>query len=250
MKRRTLVLTLIAGLVVFLGVLGLYLPASWFAALLPAQVTCSELGGSIWHGECIGLKFQGGDLGDATWNLAAGSAITGRLVGDAEVHGGELTASAGLDLKFNGSGELRNVVARIPLNPQVIPQFPPNQRGRIAADLKRVVLAEGARLGPLEGTLELHDLQQVGANPLTLGSYRVTFAAAGQTSGSTVGQLHDLGGPFAVDGTVTLTPPNSYLVQGYITGRTADAERLVREITLGAQPDASGRSVLSFEGTY
>jgi hypothetical protein len=249
-KRRTLVLTLIAGLVVFLGVLGLYLPASWFGALLPAQVTCAELGGSIWHGECIGLKFQGGDLGDATWNLEAGSAITGRLVGDAEVHGGELTASAGLDLKFNGSGELRNVVARIPLNPQVIPQFPPNQRGRIAADLKRVVLAEGAAVGPLEGTLELHDLQQVGANPLTLGSYRVTFTGAGQTKGSTVGKLHDLGGPFAVDGTVTLTPPNSYLVQGYITGRTADAERLVREITLGAQPDASGRSVMSFEGTY
>jgi hypothetical protein len=78
----------------------------------------------------------------------------------------------------------------------------------------------------------------------------VTFAGAGQTSGSTVGKLRDLGGPFAVDGTVTLTPPNSYLVQGYITGRTAEAERLVREITLGAQPDASGRSVLSFEGTY
>jgi hypothetical protein len=249
-KRRTLVLTLIAGLVVFLGVLGLYLPASWFAAVLPAQVTCSELGGSIWNGECIGLKFQGGDLGDATWTLAAGSAITGRLVGNAEIHGGELTASAGLDLKFNGSGELRDVVARIPLNPQVIPQFPSNQRGRIAADLKRVVLTNGARLGPLEGTLELHDLQQVGANPLVLGSYRVTFAGAGSTSGATVGQLHDLGGPFAVDGTVTLTPPNSYLVQGYITGRTADAERLVREITLGAQPDTSGRSVLSFEGTY
>ena len=55
-----------------------------------------------------------------------------------------------------------------------------------------------------------------------------------------VGKLRDLGGPFVVDGTVTLTPPNAYLVQGFITGRTAEAERLVREITLGAMPDASG----------
>ena len=49
---------------------------------------------------------------------------------------------------------------------------------------------------------------------------------------------------------MTLTPPNAYLVQGYITGRTAEAERLVREITLGATPDASGRSAFSFEGSY
>jgi len=39
-------------------------------------------------------------------------------------------------------------------------------------------------------------------------------------------------------------------VQGYITGRTAAAERIVREITLGAMPDTSGRSTFSFEGSY
>ena len=55
---------------------------------------------------------------------------------------------------------------------------------------------------------------------------------------------------FAVEATLTLTPPNNYLVQGFITGRSADAERLVREITLGAPPDASGRSAFSFEGSY
>ena len=40
------------------------------------------------------------------------------------------------------------------------------------------------------------------------------------------------------------------VVEGFITGRTASAERLVREITLGAPPDASGRSEFSFEGTF
>jgi hypothetical protein len=118
------------------------------------------------------------------------------------------------------------------------------------ADLKRVVLADGPALAELQGTLELHDLRQVGANPLTLGSYRLTFDGAKPVNGATVGQLRDLGGPFAIEGTVTLTPPNGYLVQGFITGRSADAERLVREITLGAPPDASGRSAFSFEGTY
>jgi hypothetical protein len=53
-----------------------------------------------------------------------------------------------------------------------------------------------------------------------------------------------------VQGIVTLSPPNAYLVEGFITGRTADAEKQVRQITLGATPDTSGRSPFSFEGTY
>jgi hypothetical protein len=52
-----------------------------------------------------------------------------------------------------------------------------------------------------------------------------------------------------VTGTVTLSAPSSYLVSGFITGRTANAEKLVREITLGAPPDASGRSAFSVEGS-
>jgi len=249
-RRTTLVLTIFAGLLVFLGVLVLYLPASWFASMLPPQLRCTELGGSLWQGECLGLDFQGARLGDATWNLAPGSALSGRVTGDIDVRGNVLSARADLDMKFNGSGELRNVTASFPLDPAFVRQFPRDQRGSIVADLQRVVLADGPALAQLQGTIELRDLRQVGANPLTLGSYQLTFDGTTPASGTPTGQLRDLGGPFAVEGTVTLTPPNAYLVQGFITGRSADAERLVREITLGAPPDASGRSVFSFEGTY
>jgi hypothetical protein len=110
-------------------------------------------------------------------------------------------------------------------------------------------LSDGPALASLEGTIELHDFRQVGANPLELGSYELTFDGSPASNGNVVGQLRDLGGPFMVSGTVTLSAPSAYLVQGYITGRTANAERLVREITLGAPPDASGRSVFSFEGS-
>lgn len=250
MKRRTLVLTIVAGLVVFAGVLALYLPASWFASFLPAQVTCTELGGSLWQGECLGLTVQGNKLGDATWNLAVGSALTGHLVGDVDVRGSQINARGDLDLKFNGSGELRNVTASFPLSSEVIAQFPPNQRGNIVADLKRVALDQNRALSAIEGTIELHDLRQLGSNPLALGSYQVAFAPGDNPTAAAAGRLRDLGGPFALEGTLTLTPPNAYLVQGFITGRTAEAERLVREITLGAPPDASGRSALSFEGTF
>ena len=250
MKRGTLVLMCLAGLLVFLGVLVLYLPASWFSGMLPPAVKCSELGGSVWNGECIGLEVQGGRLGDATWNLATGKAFTGHASGDVSVTGTALNARADLDIGLKGGGELRDVSATFPLDPSFSKQFPRNQRGNIVAEFERVVLTDGPVIQSLLGTIELQDFRQVGSNPLELGSYQLTFDGTPAKNGSVVGQLKDLGGPFMVTGTVTLTAPNGYLVEGFITGRTAQAESLVREITLGAPPDNSGRSAFSFEGSF
>jgi hypothetical protein len=250
MKRGRVALLIVAGVLVFALVLLAYLPAGWVAARVPRalQAGCREIGGSIWAGECLGVTFQGARLGDATWNLARLGALRGRLVGDVDLRGA-LNARADLDLSFSGSGELREVKASFPLDPRVIPQLSPDQRGMIAADLERLVLEERAPR-VLEGTIDLTELRQVGARPLELGSYRATFDGKADANGVAVGQIRDLGGPFALVGTITLTPPNAYLVQGFITGRTAEAERLVREITLGATPEASGRAPFAFEGTY
>ena len=250
MKRGALLLTTIAGVAVFLVVLFFYLPASWFASALPAQVNCREVGGSIWHGECLGLAVQGTKLGDATWDLVPGRAMGGRLAGVFELRGAAVNARGDIDLGFSGIGELRNLNAQLVIDPALLRQLPPQQRGSVSARLERLELAAGPAVRTLKGTVELRDFRQVGPQPMDLGSYQVTFDGAPQPGDAMVGKLRDLGGPFAVDGTVTLNPPNAYLVQGLITGRSANAQSVVREITLGAAPDASGRSAFSFEGTY
>ncbi len=249
-RRTTLVLTIIAGLVVFLGVLVLYLPASWFASALPAQVKCAELGGSIWQGECLGLTFQNAKLGDVTWNLAPTRALTGRFVGNFALTGDTQSLTAELDMGRDGAGSLHNLSGQIQMDPALLTQFPRDQRGTVIAAFKRVELAAGGSPRLLDGKVQLRDFRQVGARPLALGSYELAFDGAVQPDGAITGQLRDVGGPFAVNGTVALPAPRSYLVQGFITGRSAEAERLVREITLGAPPDASGRSAFSFEGSY
>lgn len=249
MARGKLALTIFAGLAVFIAVLVVYLPASWFSAALPAGVRCATLGGSVWRGECLGLEATGTRLGDATWNLAIGRALIGRLVGDVEVRGGVASARADFDLNFSGSGELHNVVARFPLDPAFSAQMPRDYRAEISADLKHLVVADGAPRR-IEGALDVRNLREMRAQPVELGSYRVSFDGAAQPDGKVLGNLRDLGGPFILEGTAMLEPPNAYNVRGYITGRTADAERIVRQITFGAQPDVSGRSEFRFEGTY
>lgn len=250
MKRGTLLLTVIAGLAVFLVILALNLPASWLSSALPPQMRCNELGGTVWQGECLGFQWQGATLGDATWNLAPGRALTGRLAGDLELRGTAINLRSEFDTSFSGVGELRNLSGRVVLDPALLPQFPTEQRGTATLQFVRLELAEGPTPRALEGSLQLHDFRQLGAQPLELGSYQLTFDGSVQSNGSAVGALRDLGGPFAVNGSVTLTPPNGYFVQGYITGRTAFAERVVRELTLGAMPDPSGRSTFSIEGSW
>jgi hypothetical protein len=249
MTRGRLALTVIAGLTVFLGVLFFYLPASWFRSYLPPTLTCADIGGSVWAGECIGLAFQGSKLGDATWNIAALRALRGRVVGNVDLRGALASARADLDISLRGAGELRNVSGQFPLDPAFLAQFPADRRGRIAVDLKRVVVADRA-LRQLDGTIELRDFREVIPRPLDLGSYRVTFDGTAQANGKLPGKVQDLGGPFRLEGALALTPPNGYSFQGNITGRTADAERMIREAMPYARPDPSGHSELSFEGTY
>ena len=248
--RSTLILTLVAGTLVFVGVLALYLPASWFASMLPPQVRCKELGGSIWHGECLGLAFEGSQFGDATWNLSPLAALTGRLSGDVDVRGGALIARADLNVRPSGAGEVTNLSAQFPVDPAFMKQFPRNQRGLIAAQFARVELAAGGLPRLLQGNVEMRDFRQVGSRPLDLGSYRLVFDGKPSAEGVNTGKLNDIGGPFGVDGNVTFTPPNTYVIQGFITGRTPEAQGIVREITLGAPPDAAGRSQFSFENSF
>jgi Type II secretion system (T2SS), protein N len=249
MTRGRLALTILAGLAVFLGVLFFYLPASWFRSWLPPQVSCVELGGSVWRGECVGLAVEGAKLGDVIWNLAPTGALRGRLTGDADLRAPLAQARADLDVTFAGAGELRNVRGSFPLDPAFLPQFPADRRGIVSVDVKRAVVADRS-VRQLEGTIELRDFREITPQLMELGSYRATFDGTSKPDGAVHGQVSDLGGPFRIEGTIVLTPPNQYSFLGTITGRSAAAERLVREAIPYARPDASGRTEISFEGTY
>ncbi len=242
---------IVAGLLVFAVVLVAYLPASWVVGRLPPelQLNCGDVGGSIWEGECREASWRGARLGDATWNLGRLAALRGRLVGNFDLRGA-LAARADLDLAFSGDGELRNVKASLPLDPQIVPGAPADQRGNVTADLARLSLARGApRI--VEGTIELTNLRQVSPRPMELGSYRATFDGKETPDGAVEGSVRDLGGPFAVEAALVLTPPRAYALNGFITGRTVDAERIVRnQIAFGAVPDASGRNEFGLSGAY
>jgi hypothetical protein len=170
--------------------------------------------------------------------IAAGSAFTGRLscstcVAAPSVHGR-------IWILFPGVGELRNVSARLPLDPTP-GAAATEQRGNVSVDLKRLVLGAGPRLAWPKAASSCAICGRWARGRSSLAPINcVRRCGAAQWSGARETARSEA----RCGGRHRHAHAAQCLVQGYITSRSADAERLVRDITLGAAPDASGAALL------
>ena len=120
-----------------------------------------------------------------------------------------------------GVGELRNVSAHLTLDPALLPQLPPRPTRHRHGQARTARAGAGSRAA----RHRRHD-RAARFSPGGCAAHGARLLPGDirrqrrRPDGALVGKLRDLGGPFAVDGTITLTPPNNYVVQGFITGRT------------------------------
>jgi hypothetical protein len=161
---------------------------------------------------------------------------TGKLVGQLDVAGTELAFRADVDFKFNAAvscamspREFRSTMSSLRSfrRPSVAP---------FVGDLKRVVVAAGPCIGMVEGHYRATRLPS-GRCPSTRARlYRLSLSAAPQVNGRRMGPLRDLGGPFAVEGHGAGLTRTEYLPRPGLSSQAVrpQAERVVREITLGA----------------
>jgi hypothetical protein len=145
----------------------------------------------------------------------------------------------------------RSVLADLPLDNDLIMLLPPNLRtlrGSTHADITLLHLTKNNIITQLQGRIEVHDLEDHDRDGVTsLGSYSLTFPGG---SGDPTGQLKDLGGPLALDGTVRLTQDKpGVMLDTFITPRPGAAPQLVSQLQYLA-PDAQGRRQLSTEMTF
>jgi general secretion pathway protein N len=145
------------------------------------------------------------------------------------------------DLGFGKSLTARNVLADLPLDQGVMSFMPVNLRtvhGTAHADIAFAHVVKNI-VTQLQGHIELHDLEDHGRDVLPLGNYSLTFPGG---SGDPTGQLQDMGGPLAVQGTVRLTQDMpGFELQGYITPRPDAAPALLNQLQYLGSPDAQGR---------
>ncbi|MGB6451405.1 MAG: type II secretion system protein N, partial [Steroidobacteraceae bacterium] len=233
------------GVAAFVLVLVVQFPARWAALALPRGVACGQVAGTLWSGTCAGLAAAGMPLGDLGWSLHPLRLLTGRLDLDVALTRGAGAARARVELSPTGAIAARGIHADFPLDHAFIPQLPPSTRGSAAVELSSLDW-NGKRITEIHGQIEVQGLT-IGGGEL-LGSYRLLFP--GSPGSELVGHLSDLGGPFAVAGTVRLTAEPGYEVDSLIAARPSASPDLLSQLRYLGAPDAQGRRQFSIAGTF
>jgi hypothetical protein len=238
--RRALWITVLA-VVAFTAIVVARLPASWVIPVPPAAISCAAVDGSIWSGTCAGLTVQGASIGDVVWDVHALRLLTGKLSANVVLTRPRGSLRGDFDVGLDKSVTARNVHADLPLDRDVMSQLPRDLRtlrGSANADIAFAHMAKNI-ITQLQGRIELHDLEDRDPDLMPLGSYSLTFPGG---NGDPTGQLRDLGGPLAVEGTVRLTQDQpGFDLQSYITPRADAAPGLVNQLRYLGSPDAQGR---------
>jgi len=240
--RRGILITVLA-VVAFVAIVVARLPASWVVPAPPSAVSCAAVDGSIWNGSCAGLTAQGSPLGDVTWNVHPLSLLSGKLSAYLELTGPVAAVSGDFDMRLDNSITLRNVQASVPFDRDLKKLVPVLQTlsGSANANIVSAHYSKGF-ITEIQGRIEAHDLVSHDRDGVaTLGSYAVTFPA-GTKSGDPTGELQDLGGPLAVQGTLRIMQDKPGVeVHGMVAPRAEAPPDLRHQLEYLGSPDAQGR---------
>jgi hypothetical protein len=224
-------------------------PAAWAVGALPHDLSCDAVDGTVWSGSCGGLMFRHHQLiGDLTWQLHPARLLAGRVAAHMELTQAADFVNADVEVAPGGRLFARDVHASVHLNPALVPQLPSGLRGTARADLARIEVENG-RLTDLRGRIEAHDLAQTAGATTELGSYALSFSGA-NSGGALVGELRDLGGPLALEGTLRVTPEPGFVLDGKVATRPTASADLVRQLQVLGAPDAQGRRSFSIADTF
>jgi Type II secretion system (T2SS), protein N len=246
--RRTLWIGALA-LLAFAFFLLARFPAAWAMAALPRDLSCDAVDGTVWSGACAGLMLRHQQLiGDLAWQLHPARLLSGRLGAHVELTQAGDFLNADVELAPGGQLWARDVHASVHLNRAPLPQLPRGLGGTARADLERVAVKSG-RLTDLRGRIEAHDLALAEGATTALGSYALAFSGAG-SDGALIGELRDLGGPLALQGTLRMTPEPGFVLDGNVAPRASASANLVQQLQILGAPDAQGRRSFSIANTF
>jgi hypothetical protein len=240
-------LTIALAAIVFIAVLIAHLPAAWLLPALRGELRCASAAGTVWHGACTGASIRGFSLDQLTWQVHAPALLRGRLVAQLRAVRQSASASAEVSLPWRGPIEARNVFARVPINPQILPAVPAYIAGTIEAHLERVLIARDGALAYLRGRITLLHLVDSSGEVTPLGSFAATFPGG---EGEPIGRLRDLGGPLALRGTLRLTGAPGYVLHAELAPRASASPSLLQALQYLGAPDASGRRPFGLQGSY
>jgi general secretion pathway protein N len=237
-----------AGVAAFLVCLVAMVPARQVAGRLPAGVTLSGVGGTIWSGDARALDVNGLALGALRWSCRPWRLLV--LEWSCSVglrpQGGEVAGDLSGD--FGPVIVAENIEGRVPISAFEGIATPRGWRGELELDLDRVSLA-GRRPTAASGTIFLRGLRGPGTAAQPLGDFELAVGE-GTVGGETLnGRLRDLGGPLHVRGSIELGQDGRYLMTGEAAPGPGAGPAIFDTLSFLGPPDSQGRRPFTIEGS-
>jgi general secretion pathway protein N len=226
-------------------------PAAWVLAAAPAAIECRAPAGSVWHGACGQLRVPGAELDGIGWSLHFWPLLLGRL--ELELRSADARAPGTVRLTRAPGGrlELSDLHADLPLDAGLVPLFPAGWSGQLQLALTSIVFSDG-KLALVQGTVTARSLAQR-SPAMPFGSYQLDFfpvtGRASARAGLISAQLHDLGGPLAVTGTLTIRG-SEYELSGLVSARAEASAELAKAVGFLGPADVQGRRTFTLGGTF
>jgi hypothetical protein len=190
-------------------------------------------------------------MGDATWSVHALRLLTGKLSANVIFTLPTGSIAGDFDVGFDKSVTARNVQAQLPLDRNILSLLPrglQTLRGSAHANIASAHIVHDI-VTQMQGTIELHDLEDTDREVMPLGNYSLTFP--GGSRGDPTGQLKVLGVPLGVEGTVRLMQDKpGFELQGYVTPRAGATPALLNQLQYLGSPDAQGRRQFGSQVTF
>ena len=248
--RRSTKWLFAAGLVAFLLIVVTQIPASMAAHWLPANLQVGSLGGTLWHGEALGVHAQAFDIERVEWRLRPLSLFAGRFSASIAATNGADLITGEVTVDRSGRIEAHDVEAKIDVASLAGRTLPSGWGGPATLHLEELTIA-GGWIASIVGTAESGTLTGPPHDQPYLGSYRVTFGKeASRAPGEILGNFRDTGGPIEISGEVRLYQDRRAVISGWVRARASAPPGVIADIASLPEVDPQGRRRFSVENTF
>jgi hypothetical protein len=245
---RPTVRFLLLGVLAFAITLIALCPARWASSLLPAGVQCAAWSGSIWSGQCDGLRVNSAGSAPVAdtlrWTLRPLALLTAHLSADVRVEQAALQAQGRVTAGRGGSLSIEGLEASGLLDKRLLAALPTGWSARFEVKAADIDYA-GTQLRKLAGTFTARDLRD--QRGTVLGDYQLQFPQ--QAAAPFNGQLRDLAGPLQLAATVKVDANRSWQLDGTALLRPGAPPVLARALDQLGTADLNGQRRISIAGT-
>ncbi|HMA10394.1 MAG TPA: type II secretion system protein N, partial [Steroidobacteraceae bacterium] len=223
-------------------------PAAWLQSVLPSELRCGTLAGSLWRGHCSGLTFTARGtaplrLDSLHWTLRPLALLRGRVQADVSLAGTDVSADGSITLQSGGRVRIEGLSATGGLDHARLAAFPAGWNAR--AETRELTLQiAGGRIAALGGVLLVSQLRD--ARGTGFGDFKLQFAQ--QQAPPFRGALTDQGGPMQLSAELLLNADQSWQLQGTVVLRPGSPPGLASALDQLATADLDGRRSFRLEG--